>query len=133
MLSARRRPFAPENGEARHADQFHVWGTRLARRDDRLGPRLHVDPPSSSLHAPPHGVHGTLRIRGGARQRWLCCGAALVQADAAHEVDARDAAVLIAFIEPESTLGAALSHRTRHRTRGGTRTGALAPRHRPGS
>src|SRR5215831_11916268 len=78
-------------------------------------------------------VHGTLRIRGGARQRWLCCGAALVQADAAHEVDARDATVLIAFIEPESTLGAALSHRTRHRTRGGTRTGALAPRHRPGS
>jgi AraC-like DNA-binding protein len=56
-------------------------------------------------------VHGTLRIRGGSRQRWRCCGAALVRADAAHEVDARDATVLIAFIEPESPLGAALCAR----------------------
>jgi AraC-like DNA-binding protein len=53
-------------------------------------------------------VHGTLRIRGGARQRWLRCGAALVRPDAAHEVDAREATVLIAFVEPESPLGAAL-------------------------
>ena len=56
-------------------------------------------------------VHGTLRIRGGARQHWLRCGAALVRPDAAHEVDARDATVLIAFVEPESPLGAALSAR----------------------
>jgi AraC-like DNA-binding protein len=56
-------------------------------------------------------VHGTLRIRGGARQRWLHCGAALVRPDAAHEVDAREATVLIAFVEPESPLGAALSAR----------------------
>ena len=56
-------------------------------------------------------VHGTLRIRGGARQRWLRCGAALVRPDAAHEVDAREATVLIAFVEPESPLGAALSAR----------------------
>jgi AraC-like DNA-binding protein len=56
-------------------------------------------------------VHGTLRIRGGARQPWLHCGAALVRPDAAHEVDARDATVLIAFIEPESPLGAAMSAR----------------------
>jgi AraC-like DNA-binding protein len=56
-------------------------------------------------------VHGALRIRGGARQRWLSCGAALVRPDAAHEVDARDATVLIAFVEAESPLGAALSAR----------------------
>ena len=56
-------------------------------------------------------VHGTFRVRGGARQRWLRCGAALVRPDAAHEVDARDATVLIAFVEPESPLGAALSAR----------------------
>jgi AraC-like DNA-binding protein len=56
-------------------------------------------------------VHGTLRIRGGARQRWLHCGAALVRPDAVHEVDARDATVLIAFVEAESPLGAALSAR----------------------
>jgi AraC-like DNA-binding protein len=54
-------------------------------------------------------VHGTLRIRGGPRQRWLRCGAALVRPDAPHEVDAHDATVLIAFVEPESPLGAALS------------------------
>jgi AraC-like DNA-binding protein len=56
-------------------------------------------------------LHGTLRIRGGAQQRWRHCGAALVQPDAAHEVDARDATVLIAFVEAESPLGAALSAR----------------------
>jgi AraC-like DNA-binding protein len=56
-------------------------------------------------------VHGTLRIRGGSRQRWLHSGAALVRADAAHEVDARDATVLIAFIDPQSPLGVTLSAR----------------------
>jgi AraC-like DNA-binding protein len=71
---------------------------------------------TSTLHRH-HCVHllmamqGTLRIRGGARQRWLCCGAALVRPDAAHEVDARDATVLITFVEAESPLGAALSAR----------------------
>jgi hypothetical protein len=39
------------------------------------------------------------------------CGAALVRADAAHEVDARHVTVLIAFVDPESELGAALSER----------------------
>lgn len=56
-------------------------------------------------------VHGTLRVRGGMRQRWLRSDAVLVQADAAHEVDARDATVLIAFVDPQSPLGAALSAR----------------------
>jgi AraC-like DNA-binding protein len=56
-------------------------------------------------------MHGTLRIRGGARQHWLNCGAALVRPDAPHEVDARDAIVLIGFVEAESPLGEALSAR----------------------
>src|SRR5262249_53046342 len=56
-------------------------------------------------------VHGALRIPGGARQRWLHCGAAPVPPDAAHEVDARRATVLIAFVEAESPLGAVLSAR----------------------
>jgi hypothetical protein len=43
------------------------------------------------------------------------CGAALVRADAAHEVDARHVTVLIAFVDPESELGAALSERIRGR------------------
>jgi AraC-like DNA-binding protein len=36
-----------------------------------------------------------------------------VRADATHEVEAGDAMVLIAFVEPESELGAALSERLR--------------------
>jgi AraC-like DNA-binding protein len=56
-------------------------------------------------------VDGTLRIRGGSRQRWLSCGAALVRADAAHEVDAREASVLIVFVDPQSPLGDAFSAR----------------------
>jgi len=51
---------------------------------------------------------GTLRIRGGRRDRWLKCGAALVRPDAVHEVDARKTPVLIAFVDVESSLGAAL-------------------------
>src|SRR5262249_48726747 len=56
-------------------------------------------------------VHGALRIRGGAQQRWVDCGAALVRADAPHEVDAREATVLIAFVDPQSPWGGALSAR----------------------
>jgi hypothetical protein len=39
------------------------------------------------------------------------CGAALVRPDSAHEVDARHVGVLIAFVDPDSELGAALSER----------------------
>jgi AraC-like DNA-binding protein len=53
-------------------------------------------------------MKGTLRIRGGPDDTWLKCGAALVRPDASHEVDARDTAVLIAFVDAESELGAAL-------------------------
>jgi AraC-like DNA-binding protein len=52
---------------------------------------------------------GTFRIRGGRRDRWLTCGAALVRPDAVHEVDARKTPVLIAFVDVESSLGAALN------------------------
>jgi len=57
-------------------------------------------------------LDGNLRFRQGARQRWRRCGAVLVRADARHEVDARGTNVLIAFVDPESELGGALSERT---------------------
>ena len=53
-----------------------------------------------------------LRFRTGQRQRWTTCGAVLVRPDAWHEVDARDVDVLVAFVDAESELGAALAERT---------------------
>lgn len=53
----------------------------------------------------------SLRIRCGEDEPWHLCNAALVRSDAPHEVDARGATVLIAFVEPESPLGAALALR----------------------
>lgn len=52
---------------------------------------------------------GTLRIRAGATRDWSRHGAALVRPDVPHAVDARNRTVLIAFVGPESQLGAALS------------------------
>src|SRR5262249_51967419 len=57
-------------------------------------------------------IQGTLRIRGGSEQDWIECGAALVRADAAHQVVAQGAMVLLVFVDPESQLGAALSERS---------------------
>ena len=57
-------------------------------------------------------VDGTLRFRQRPRQRWMRCDAVLVRADAWHEVDARGTNVLIAFVDAESELGAALAERT---------------------
>jgi AraC-like DNA-binding protein len=57
-------------------------------------------------------LHGTLRFRTRQRQRWTKCGAVLVRPDAWHEVDARDTDVLVAFVDAESELGAALAERT---------------------
>jgi AraC-like DNA-binding protein len=57
-------------------------------------------------------LDGTLRFRQHPRQRWMACGAVLVRPDALHEVDARGSDVLIAFVDPESDLGAALAERT---------------------
>jgi AraC-like DNA-binding protein len=56
-------------------------------------------------------LEGTLRVSGGPPKTWKRCLAALVRADAVHAVDAREATVLIAFVDPESQLGAALSAR----------------------
>ena len=55
---------------------------------------------------------GTIRFRQRQRQRWTTCGAVLVQPDAWHEVDARGTHVMIAFVDAESDLGAALAART---------------------
>jgi AraC-like DNA-binding protein len=57
-------------------------------------------------------LDGTLRFRQRPRQRWTTCGAVLVRADASHEINARGTSVLIAFVDPESELGAALAERT---------------------
>ena len=56
-------------------------------------------------------MRGTLLIRSKSDDPWMRCGAALVQPDAAHEVDAQDSTVLIGFVDSESELGAALSER----------------------
>ncbi len=53
----------------------------------------------------------TLRVRERARQAWKTCGGVLIRPDASHEVDARNTDVLIAFVDPESELGAALLDR----------------------
>ena len=56
-------------------------------------------------------LSGTIRFRERQRQRWTRCDAVLVRPDARHEVDARGTNVMIAFVDPESELGAALSAR----------------------
>lgn len=68
----------------------------------------------SSLHA--HhclqlvmALRGELRVRSSPKQKWTTCGAILVKPDAKHEVVARATIVLIAFVESESELGAALA------------------------
>ena len=55
---------------------------------------------------------GTIRFRPSQGQRWTTCDAVLVRPDAWHEVNARGAHVLIAFVDAESELGAALAERT---------------------
>jgi hypothetical protein len=47
-------------------------------------------------------MSGRLRIRSKPSVPWINCSAALVRADAKHEVDARNKMVLIAFVELES-------------------------------
>jgi len=56
-------------------------------------------------------MHGTLLVRGGSKDAWMTCGAVLMRPDVMHEIDARDSTVLIAFVDPESELGAALGER----------------------
>jgi len=57
-------------------------------------------------------LDGALRFRQHPRKRWASGGAVLVRADAWHEVNARGTDVLIAFVDAESELGAALAERT---------------------
>ena len=56
-------------------------------------------------------LRGNLRFRERERQHWTTCDAVLVRPDAWHEVDARNTEVLIAFVDAESELGAALIER----------------------
>src|SRR5690348_12309060 len=57
-------------------------------------------------------MDGTLEVRSGPGHKWIECGAVLVRPDANHEVDARETNVLlIAFVDAESDLGAALTER----------------------
>jgi len=58
-------------------------------------------------------IEGRLSIRRDSRDAWVSCGAALVKADAAHQVDASRAQVLLVFVDPESELGAALTDKVR--------------------
>jgi AraC-like DNA-binding protein len=47
---------------------------------------------------------GTLRVRAHRRATWSSCEALLVPPDVRHEIDARGAGVVIAFLDPESDL-----------------------------
>jgi AraC-like DNA-binding protein len=49
-------------------------------------------------------VTGTLRVRTHRRAEWWSTDAVLIPADVSHEVDARGALVLIAFLDPEGEL-----------------------------
>src|SRR5262249_28206702 len=57
-------------------------------------------------------MDGTLQVRSDPKEQWTKCGAVLVRPDASHEVDARGTTVLlIAFVDAEGELGAALAER----------------------
>jgi AraC-like DNA-binding protein len=53
-------------------------------------------------------LDGDLRVRSGSDEKWRSCGAALVRPDAPHEVDATNLEIVLAFVDPESDLGASL-------------------------
>ena len=53
-------------------------------------------------------LQGRLRVRSGPGRKWISCGAALVRPDASHEIDATGFPLLLAFVDVESALGAAL-------------------------
>lgn len=58
-------------------------------------------------------LEGALRIRAEPGDKWLKCGAALIRPSATHEVEALDGLVLIAFVDPQSDLGTALTRQIR--------------------
>src|SRR5262245_34405505 len=47
---------------------------------------------------------GTLRVRARRQVEWLTCEAVAIPSDVGHEIDARGAFVLIAYVDPESVL-----------------------------
>jgi AraC-like DNA-binding protein len=51
------------------------------------------------------------RIRGGPSRPWIVCEAALIKADAHHQMDASTTPMLCALVDPESELGGALFER----------------------
>ncbi len=53
-------------------------------------------------------VEGSISVRGAGGGGRTTCDAVLIRPDAAHEVDARDATALIAFVDAHSELGVAL-------------------------
>jgi AraC-like DNA-binding protein len=56
-------------------------------------------------------LSGQGRLRGRARHPWIDFGAALIGPDVPHEVDARGATVVIAFVDPETEVAAGLRRR----------------------
>lgn len=54
---------------------------------------------------------GRGRLRGRVRERWTDFTAALIAPDVPHEVDARGTTVIIAFVDPETEVGAGLRRR----------------------
>jgi hypothetical protein len=88
-------------------------GSPVARRDDRMGPGLRFLRTRTPLRPACTGLAGALRIRRDSGEAWETCGAARVKPDAMHEVEVHDTTALIAFLESESDLGAALVERVR--------------------
>jgi AraC-like DNA-binding protein len=58
-------------------------------------------------------LKGRFRIRGGPSQPWIVCEAALVQADARHQVDDSMTPMLFVLVDPESELGGPLFEHVR--------------------
>jgi AraC-like DNA-binding protein len=56
-------------------------------------------------------LDGTVRARCGAERTWVECSAVLVRPDVVHEIAANNVPTLIAFVDAESELGAALGDR----------------------
>jgi AraC-like DNA-binding protein len=57
-------------------------------------------------------LSGALLFRQRPRERWTRCSAVLVTPDAWHEINAQETDVLIAFVDAQSELAAALTERT---------------------
>lgn len=87
---------------ARAQADFPVWPPLLASRGKggRSGKHAH------------HALHFVIAIEGELRanagDRWQAAAGVVTAPDALHEIDASDCEVLIVFLDPESTAGAAL-------------------------